>query len=120
MQNYSGIRLLTVISDFFFRERAAVHRLKLIQRPINFDSTCFNTVEKGRKRFQVNITIQQNRTDIEANAEAICQASLIASINLLLLGCQTQSESLFHFVSIFVFYYFFFPCREKSCLSFPH
>ena len=79
----------TLLSDFFFGERAAVHRLKLIQRPINFDSTCFNTVEKGSKRFQVNITIQQNRTDIEANAEAICQASLrviLCKIRVILKG----------------------------------
>ena len=31
-----------------------------------------------------------------------------------LLGCQTQPESRFHFLG-----FFYFPCREKSCLSLP-
>ena len=32
---------------------------------------------------------------------------------LFLLGCQTQSESAFHF------FVFFFPCHGNSCLSLP-
>ena len=45
--------------------KQSLNAFKLIQHRLNFDSTCFNTIE-GVGTNGLKIAVQQNRTDVEA------------------------------------------------------
>ena len=49
--------------------KESLNSFKLIQHRFNFDSTCFNAVERGEGRG--GNRFQQNRTNVEANIEAV-------------------------------------------------